>query len=57
MSESHLASIGSQSIERLVQFRVKPEIFLRNENIAFHQAAGRASQDCFGVYVAIALPF
>ena len=25
MSESHLASIGSQSIERLVQFRVKPD--------------------------------
>ena len=25
MSESHLESIGSQSIERLVQFRVKPD--------------------------------
>jgi hypothetical protein len=25
MSKSHLASIGSQSIERLVQFRVKPD--------------------------------
>lgn len=25
MSESHLASIGSQSIERLVQFRAKPD--------------------------------
>ena len=25
MSESHLESIGSQGIERLVQFRVKPD--------------------------------
>ena len=25
MSESHLESIGSQRIERLVQFRVKPD--------------------------------
>ena len=47
MSESHLESIGSQAIERLVQFRVKPEADL----LAAIQEAIEAEEIRTGVIV------